>query len=189
MGMVKIPGRVDLDGKVEYETELRKVRARTDALGNLRLIVPVGVPDTEVLVIIAHPIDRAELWYEAVENGWPAGFFDQTAGSLAGLNVEYPTRSGDEAPGCPPVTFLLDTNVCFRYLDARSDRVRKRLESRQDPRPCRLLGRQAGAFLRGLEERQPEGCPRLPKAIPRPFPVAPFRRSARPRLRAVSRRN
>ena len=97
METIKIPGRTDLDGVVEYETELLKVRDRTDAADNLHLVVPVGPPDTDVLVMVAHPIDRAELWYEGVENGWPAGFFDQTAGSLAGMDMAYPTY-GEDVP-------------------------------------------------------------------------------------------
>jgi len=76
--------------------ETIKLIGRTGPDGTLRLEVPVGVANVEVVVVVSHPFAEAEEYFEGIENGWPPGFFQQTAGSLADENIEYPTRGGAE---------------------------------------------------------------------------------------------
>ena len=76
-----------------------KLTARTDSDGKLTLDIPVGVPDAEVIIVVAHPLAEADAWFEGAENGWPPGFFEQTAGSLADDPIERPSQEGYEAHG------------------------------------------------------------------------------------------
>lgn len=69
-----------------------KITGRTDPDGKLRLEVPVGVADVEVVVVISHPFAEADEYFEGIENGWPPGFFQQTAGALEDDPIERPPQ-------------------------------------------------------------------------------------------------
>jgi hypothetical protein len=57
-----------------------QVRGKTAADGVLRLSMPLGTPDAEFeAVVVVQPQTPA-----AVDNGWPLGFFEQTAGAWQG---------------------------------------------------------------------------------------------------------
>ena len=62
-----------------------KLRSRVGADGVLNLKVPVGVTNAEVeVVVVFQLVERAQAPKTADERGWPAGFFEQTAGAWAG---------------------------------------------------------------------------------------------------------
>ena len=58
------------------------VESRVGSDGILKLQVPVGIPNSDVVVIVV-PVAPAEKSPE--ELGWPPGFFEQTAGSIPDL--------------------------------------------------------------------------------------------------------
>jgi hypothetical protein len=63
-----------------------KLRSRVGADGMLNLRVPVGVTDAEVeVVVVFQLIERAQNRKTIEDLGWPAGFFEQTAGSIPDL--------------------------------------------------------------------------------------------------------
>ena len=52
--------------------------------GVLHLQVPVGIANTDLeIVLVVVPVEAASKTPEAL--GWPAGFFEETAGSLPAL--------------------------------------------------------------------------------------------------------
>ncbi len=66
-----------------------KVNARTGYDGVLKLELPIGVSNTEVeVVLVIHAEEK---------RGWPPGYFEETAGSLADDPIERPPQGGYEA--------------------------------------------------------------------------------------------
>ena len=60
-----------------------KLRSRVGADGVFNLKVPVGVTNAEVeVVVVFQLVEHAQAPKTAEERGWPAGFFEQTAGSI-----------------------------------------------------------------------------------------------------------
>jgi len=64
-------------------TETIETRARTTQDGVLNLSVSVGVPDTDVSVIVQ--VRALAPAGDLDANGWPKGFFDRVAGSMPEL--------------------------------------------------------------------------------------------------------
>jgi hypothetical protein len=63
-----------------------KLRSRVGADGVLNLSVPVGVTNADVeVVVVFQLVERAQSPKTPEELGWPAGFFEQTAGSIPDL--------------------------------------------------------------------------------------------------------
>jgi hypothetical protein len=63
-----------------------KLRSRVGADGVLNLKVPVGVTNAEVdVVVVFQLVECAQTPKTPEERGWPAGFFEQTAGSIPDL--------------------------------------------------------------------------------------------------------
>jgi hypothetical protein len=64
-------------------TETIKARARTTHDGKLNLSMDLGLTDTDVAVVVQvtaiSPPDYGQ------KDGWPAGFFEQVAGSMPDL--------------------------------------------------------------------------------------------------------
>lgn len=62
-----------------------KLRSHIGADGVLNLKVPVGVTNAEVeVVVVFQLVERVQTPKTPEERGWPAGFFEQTAGGWAG---------------------------------------------------------------------------------------------------------
>jgi hypothetical protein len=63
--------------------------------GQLRLQIPVGMADAEYdVVVVLQPKAPPDEVSTPAERGWPAGFFEQTAGSITD-----PTFRRHEEPG------------------------------------------------------------------------------------------
>jgi hypothetical protein len=63
-----------------------KLRSHVGADGVLNLKVPVGVTNADVeVVVVFQLVERAQTPKTPEELGWPAGFFEQTAGSIPDL--------------------------------------------------------------------------------------------------------
>lgn len=60
-----------------------ETRGRTTSDGLLNLSIPVGIPNSEVSVIVQVMPTTAAV--DVDENGWPRGYFDQVAGSMPEL--------------------------------------------------------------------------------------------------------
>jgi hypothetical protein len=77
-----------------------KLRSRVGADGVLNLRVPVGVTNAEVeVVVVFQLVEPAQTPKTPEELGWPAGFFEQTAGAWAG----EPLVRGDQGEYEPAV--------------------------------------------------------------------------------------
>ncbi len=62
---------------------------KTGADGVLHLSIPLGTPDTEYVVLVyVHP--------RVTE--WPAGYFEETFGSITDENFERPPQCAHEKP-------------------------------------------------------------------------------------------
>ena len=75
------------------------------------------------------------------ERGWPAGYFDRTFGAIDDESfVRAPQGKLSAARGAR-LMFLLDTNVCVRYLRGKNARVRQRLAAcpTQEIRLCSVV--------------------------------------------------
>jgi hypothetical protein len=60
-----------------------KLRSRVGADGVLNIKVPVGAADAEAEVVVVFQLVEREPTPKFPEDlGWPAGFFEQTAGSI-----------------------------------------------------------------------------------------------------------
>jgi hypothetical protein len=53
------------------------MRGKTGADGVLHLSIPVGTPEAEFEVVV-------NLYPQTADNGWPLGFFEETAGAWQG---------------------------------------------------------------------------------------------------------
>ena len=84
-----------------------KLRSRAGADGILNLKVPVGVTNAEVeVVVVFQLVEQAQTPKTPEELGWPAGFFEQTAGSIPDF-FEF-----DRYEGLDP---SLDDDVVFDF--------------------------------------------------------------------------
>lgn len=73
--------------------ETVKLRSRAGADGILHLQVPVGVKNNDFEVIIIVQSVGAAIEEKTPEDlGWPPGFFERTAGALAGEDLERPEQ-------------------------------------------------------------------------------------------------
>jgi len=62
-----------------------KLRSHVGADGMLNLKVPVGVTNAEVeVVVVFQLVEQVQTPKKPEELGWPAGFFEQTAGAWSG---------------------------------------------------------------------------------------------------------
>lgn len=62
-----------------------KLTSHVGADGVLKLHIPLGLPDTELeVVVVLQPLAPASQRPAAEELGWPPGFFEETAGALQG---------------------------------------------------------------------------------------------------------
>lgn len=75
-------------------TETIEARGHTTCEGVLNLSVNVGVPDTDVAVVVQ--VKSLTKPGAGDANGWPVGYFDQVAGSLPEL--ERAPQGQFEAP-------------------------------------------------------------------------------------------
>jgi hypothetical protein len=57
-----------------------QVHGKTGADGVLHLSIPLGTPEAEFEAIVVVQPEKPD----AVNNGWPSGFFEQTAGAWQG---------------------------------------------------------------------------------------------------------
>jgi hypothetical protein len=63
--------------------ETIEARGHTTRYGTLNLSVNVGLPDTDVGVVVH--VRELRPAVDVDENGWPRNFFEQVAGSMPGL--------------------------------------------------------------------------------------------------------
>ena len=76
-------------------TESIEARGHTTREGMLNLSVNVGLPDTDVAVVVqVRPLAASG---EVDGNGWPKGFFERVAGSMPGLE-RAPQGEFEERP-------------------------------------------------------------------------------------------
>ena len=62
-----------------------KLRSHVGPDGVLRLHIPVGLPDTELeVVVVLQPLASTSQQPVAEERRWPPGFFEETAGAWQG---------------------------------------------------------------------------------------------------------
>jgi hypothetical protein len=61
----------------------RKLRSQVGKDGILHLDIPIGVTDKEIEVMVIYQlVEPSTQAKTSLALGWPAGFFEQTAGSL-----------------------------------------------------------------------------------------------------------
>jgi hypothetical protein len=78
--------------KGRFAVQTIRVREKTGNEGSLHLDIPLGKPNSEFeVVVLVQPTEAALQAGSAEEQGWPAGYFENTFGSIA-----------DETFGRPP---------------------------------------------------------------------------------------
>lgn len=77
-------------------TETIEARGHTTRDGVLNLSVNVGVPDTDVAVVVQ--VKSLAKPGEVDANGWPVGYFDQVAGSMPELERAPQGQFEDRLP-------------------------------------------------------------------------------------------
>lgn len=70
--------------------ETIKLHGHVDADGILKLQLPVELADQELEVYVVAPAPERK-------RGWPPGYFERTAGSLADDPIERPSQGNYEA--------------------------------------------------------------------------------------------
>lgn len=70
-----------------------RVLEKTGKDGSLRLNIPVGNPESEFEVLVVfQPIGLSAKIGTAEERGWPAGYFENTYGSIADESFTRPPQ-------------------------------------------------------------------------------------------------
>jgi hypothetical protein len=64
-------------------------KARTDAEGTLSLVIPTGLPDAEVDVVVVVEAAGRDM---TTSDKWPEGYFAQHFGSLRDAGLERPPQ-------------------------------------------------------------------------------------------------
>ena len=73
------------------------VKARVKPDGTLQLAVPTGLPESEVdVLLVIRPLNTGSANAGSTDS-WPAGFFDDTFGSLADRTLVRPAQLPLEA--------------------------------------------------------------------------------------------
>ena len=69
------------------------VSERTGSDGILNLRIPIGKPDAEYeVVLVLQPKSISQPSAAATDNGWPAGYFEETFGSITDETFVRPSQ-------------------------------------------------------------------------------------------------
>jgi len=73
------------------------LQSRVGPDGILKLQIPIGLPDVEVeVMVIMQPLASNPTASLPEAQGWPAGFFEQTAGAWEGERLVRESQGDDE---------------------------------------------------------------------------------------------
>ncbi len=110
------------------------VKTRLEADGILNLRVPTGLPEADVDVIVTvQPVG-------ARANTWPKDFFEETYGAFAAHSIERGSEGAFEDRLGPSLSYLLDTNICIRYLNGQSENIKDTIGAANAGGRCLVLG-------------------------------------------------